>query len=52
MKTNLVNKSTYEKDNGDFLITEECKELRRQVQLAKEEKHIKLFNIAMRCCKK
>jgi hypothetical protein len=25
-------------ENGDFIITEDCKELKRQVQLAKEQK--------------
>jgi len=35
---NLVNKLIFEIENGDHLITEDCKELRRQVQLVKEEK--------------
>ena len=34
----LVNNLLFEMDNGDYIITEACKELRRQVQLAKEEK--------------
>ena len=34
----LVNKLIFEKDNGEYLITEDCRELRRQVQLAKEQK--------------
>jgi hypothetical protein len=28
----------FEIENGEYLITEDCRELRRQVQLAKEEK--------------
>ena len=35
---NLVGKLLFEMDNGEYLITEDCKELRRQVQLAREEK--------------
>jgi len=35
---NLVNMLIFEIENGDHLITEDCKELRRQVQLVKEEK--------------
>ena len=34
----LVNNLLFEMDNGAYIITEACKELRRQVQLAKEEK--------------
>jgi len=34
----LVNKLIFEQENGEHLITEDCQELRRQVQLAKEEK--------------
>ncbi len=34
----LVKKLIFETDNGECLITEHCNELRRQVQLAKEEK--------------
>jgi hypothetical protein len=34
----LVKKLIFEMDNGEYLITEDCQELRRQVQLAKEEK--------------
>ena len=35
---NLVSKLKFEMDNGDYVITEDCRELRRQVQLAKEQK--------------
>jgi len=35
---NLVNKLLFEIENGEYLIAEDCRELRRQVQLAKEEK--------------
>ncbi len=35
---NLINKLIFESENGDFLIMEDCNELRRQVQLTKEEK--------------
>jgi hypothetical protein len=35
---NLNNKLVFEMGNGEYLITEDCKELRRQVQLAKEIK--------------
>ena len=34
----MVNKLIFEMNNGEYLITEDCKELRRQVQLTKEEK--------------
>jgi hypothetical protein len=34
----LVKKLLFEMENGEYLITEDCRELRRQVQLAKEEK--------------
>ena len=34
----LVNKLLFETENGEYLITEDCRELRRQVQLAKEQK--------------
>ena len=33
-----VNKLIFEMENGEYLITEKCKELKREVQLAKEEK--------------
>jgi hypothetical protein len=35
---NLNNKLIFEMGNGEYLVNEDCKELRRQVQLAKEEK--------------
>ena len=35
---NQVKKLLFDMDNGEYLITEDCRELRRQVQLAKEEK--------------
>ena len=38
----LVNKLDFEMKNGEYLITEDCRELRRQVQLAKEEKVYKI----------
>ena len=34
----LVSKLEFEMDNGEYLIKEDCKELRTQVQLVKEEK--------------
>jgi len=34
----IVNKLMFEIENGEDLITEDCKELKRQVQLIKEEK--------------
>jgi len=34
----IVKKFIFEIENGEYLITEDCRELRRQVQLAKEEK--------------
>ena len=34
----MVNKLIFEMNNGEYLITEDFRELRRQVQLAKEQK--------------
>ena len=34
---NLISKFIFEMENGDHLITDDCDELKRQVQLAKEE---------------
>ena len=34
----LINKLVFEMENGEYFIKEDCRELRRQVQLAKEEK--------------
>ena len=34
----LVNKLLFETENGEYLIFEDCRELKRQVQSAKEEK--------------
>jgi len=34
----LVNKFLFEMENGEFLIAKECEELKRQIQLAKEER--------------
>ena len=35
---NLVNKLIFEIENGNYLITENCKQLKSQIQLAKEER--------------
>jgi hypothetical protein len=32
----------FEMENGEYIITEDCRELRRQVQLVKEEKMEKI----------
>jgi len=34
----LVEKLLFEMENGEYLITEDCRELKREIQQAKEER--------------